>query len=112
MAKRRNSPLFSIGSTRVVDVETGESVPVEGGGFRMLPGPPGTCQWCHVQHEPGAPHDRDSLPYQMKFHQLHGRWPTWSDAMAHCDDATRAAAREALVSVMTEHGLEVPDDLR
>jgi hypothetical protein len=113
MAKqRRNSKLFTIGSTELVDVTTGESVPVEGGGFKMLPGPPGTCEWCHVEHDPGQPHNADSLPYQMKFHQIHGRWPTWTDAMAHCTEEVRAKWRKQLVATMRKHGMEIPEDLR
>lgn len=29
-------------------------------------------------------HDRESLYYQYRFYQQQHRWPTWSDAMAHC----------------------------
>ena len=44
----------------------------------------GTCPECAVKHDPEQPHNRDSLAYQYKFYDQHGRWPTWSDAMAHC----------------------------
>ena len=108
----KNSKLFTVGSTEVVDVESGESVPVEGGGFKMLPGPPGTCPWCHVAHDPTQPHNQQSLPYQMKFHQLHGRWPTWTDAMAHCEPEVKAHWRKNLVIQMKAHGMEIPDDLK
>lgn len=105
MAKRRNN-------LDVVDMETGESVPVEGGGLRMLPGPPGTCEWCHVEHEPTEPHKQQSLSYQMKFHAVHGRWPTWTDAMAHCAEDVRRHWREHVVELMLENGIEIPEDLR
>lgn len=108
---RKNSKLFKVGDSFAVDAETGEAVPVEGGGMRMLPGPPGTCEWCHVEHDAGQPHNQQSLPYQMKFHAVNGRWPTWTDAMAHCDPETQRAWRTHLRTVMAENGLDVPPDL-
>lgn len=48
--------------------------------------PPGTCPECAVAHAPDQPHNRNSLCYQYKFYDAHGRWPTWEDAMAHCSD--------------------------
>lgn len=48
--------------------------------------PPGTCQECAVKHGPEFPHDQQSLTYQYKFYDQHGRWPTWEDAMAHCSE--------------------------
>lgn len=107
----KNSKLFAVGSAEAVDAETGESVPIEGGGFRMLPGPPGTCEWCHVRHDPADPHNRDSLSYQTKFHVLYGRSPTWTDAMAHCRPDVRRAWRAGLREKMREHGISVPADL-
>jgi hypothetical protein len=112
MAKRKNNPLCRVGTVEVVDVQTGEAVPVEGAGLVMLPGPPGTCEWCHVEHAPGQPHNKDSLAYQMKFHAVHGRWPTWTDAMAHCDYDVRLRWKKDLVTAMRECGEEVPEDLR
>lgn len=108
----RNSKLFSVGGCEKVDIETGESVPVEGGGLRMLPGPPGTCEWCHVEHDPTHPHNQQLLPYQMKFHTIHGRWPTWTDAMAHCPPEIRAYWRSELVKLMERKGLPIPADLQ
>jgi hypothetical protein len=110
--KRRNNKLFKVGDTVSVDMETGEQTPIEGGGLRMLPGPPGTCEWCHTEHEPDQPHNQQSLPYQMKFHTLHGRWPTWSDAMAHCTPEVKAQWREHLKEMMLSHGMQIPDDLQ
>ena len=48
--------------------------------------PPGTCQTCAVVHELEQPHNQQSLAYQYKFYDEHGRCPTWADAMAHCSD--------------------------
>lgn len=108
----KNNKLFRAGSTEMVDIETGERVPIEGGGFMMLPGAPGTCAWCHVKHEPEQPHNKDSLAYQMKFKTINGRWPTWTDAMAHCPPEIQAFWREELVESMRENGMEIPEDLK
>lgn len=51
--------------------------------------PPGTCPICATKHEPEQPHNQQSLAYQYKFYDEHGRWPTWADAMAHCSDMIR-----------------------
>ena len=58
--------------------------------------PPGTCAMCAVVHDPAMPHDQQSLAYQYKFYDLHGRWPTWEDAMAHCGENVKISWREAL----------------
>jgi len=61
--------------------------------------PPGVCPMCAGTHEPHEPHDQQSLAYQYKFYDLHGRWPTWADAMAHCPDGLKASWAEALKSL-------------
>lgn len=70
--------------------------------------PPGTCPMCAVKHDQDQPHNRDSLTYQYKFYDQHGRWPTWADAMAHCSPEIKACWREALeqrgVTVGEEQG--------
>ena len=65
--------------------------------------PEGTCPECAVKHDPEQPHNRDSLAYQYKFYDQHGRWPTWEDAMAHCTDEVKAYWTQAL----RERGVEV-----
>lgn len=65
--------------------------------------PPGTCPECAVKHDPSQPHNPQSLTYQYKFYDEHGRWPTWSDAMAHCSDEIK----EVWVKALREHGVEV-----
>lgn len=59
-------------------------------GVVLAPTKPGTCPECGKVHEPGWPHDRDSLAYQYNFYDKHGRWPSWADAMEHCDNNTKA----------------------
>jgi hypothetical protein len=61
--------------------------------------PEGTCPECAVKHEPFMPHDRESLFYQYKFYNEHGRWPSWEDAMEHCPEEFKVVARETLASL-------------
>ena len=65
--------------------------------------PEGTCPECAVKHEPHLPHNRNSLTYQYKFYDKHGRWPTWEDAMAHCPDEIKELWKKAL----EERGVKV-----
>lgn len=68
--------------------------------MQLLPPSDDKCPVCAVEHEPSEPHNAQSLYYQMRFHGLHGRWPTWADAIAHCDEWTREVWRAA----MRNHG--------
>lgn len=65
-------------------------------GLYLLPPAPDVCQTCAVDHRPDMPHNQQSLYYQYRFYAEHGRWPTWTDAMAHCDDQMKAAWTKAL----------------
>lgn len=67
------------------------------GPLALMPTAPGVCPECAVDHVPEAPHNKDSLAYQYDFYGKHGRWPTWTDAMAHCDETTRQFWSEELV---------------
>ena len=58
---------------------------------KILPPEPGSCPLCARKHPANAPHDRDSLYYQMTFYQKNGRFPTWADAMRHCKEPVREA---------------------
>lgn len=74
----------------------------------LLPGvPDGTCPVCAVAHEADLPHDLYSLRYQYAFWGEHDRWPTWADAMAHCDPEMRARFAEC---VRAESGIEIGED--
>ena len=64
--------------------------------LRILPPGPGKCPQCAVEHDAKDPHDLQSLYYRMKFRQQHGRFPTWWDAMDHCEADTRVAWIKAL----------------
>lgn len=72
----------------------------------LLPPKPGTCPVCAANHAPDLPHNRDSLYYQMRFHQRHGRFPTWADAMAHCSETMKAFWKAELI----KHGVK-PEEL-
>jgi hypothetical protein len=64
-----------------------------------LPPAPGKCPECATEHEPGEPHNRWSLFYQVRFQQAHGRSPDWADAMAHCSIDVQQRWIEALTAV-------------
>ena len=65
---------------------------------------PGTCWMCATVHKPGQPHDRDSLYYQNRFFQRHKRFPTWSDAMAHCTEEVKAE----YTAILAKRGIILP----
>jgi hypothetical protein len=69
----------------------------------LLPPQPAPCQECAAQHGREEPHNRDALFYQLLFQQRTGRWPTWSDAMAHCPVAVQDAWR----ALLAEHGMSL-----
>lgn len=71
----------------------------------LLPPKPGACPECAAMHTPEFPHNRDSLYYQMKFRQKHGRFPTWNDAMAHCSAEMKAVWKNELAN----HGVNVEE---
>src|SRR4051794_22508979 len=48
------------------------------------------CSICAALHKATDPHDAQSAFYQTQFFRIHGRWPTWADAIAHCDPETRS----------------------
>lgn len=66
------------------------------GKIKLLPPWPYACPICAARHKPGEPHDRDSFVYQNYFFKKNGRFPTWEDAMRHCDEETKARLLEAL----------------
>ncbi len=72
-------------------------------GFTLLPAPAGTCQECAVKHQPEQPHNQQSLFYQYHFYGQHGRWPTWTDALAHCTPEVR----QVWVECLAKHGVTV-----
>lgn len=89
-------PLIPLGGTmKVVDMKTGRAEE-KPSGMMMLPPAPGKCPECAADHAPEQPHNAQSLFYQMKFHGEHGRWPTWTDALAHCAEPVRKAWAEEL----------------
>lgn len=73
------------------------------GPWALLPAKPGTCPECAVKHKLEYPHDQQSLFYQYKFYNEHGRWPTWEDAMAHCSDGMKVIWR----GLLREHGIAI-----
>lgn len=66
-------------------------------GIKIVPPRKGSCPVCAVAHDAGQPHDRYSLYYQVKFRQKFGRFPTWKDAMGHCDARVQEMWRKKLL---------------
>ncbi len=77
-----------LGKSTTIDMKTGKETP-SNTKMSMLPAKEGTCEHCAVAHEPEAPHNAQSLFYQMRFFNEHNRWPTWLDALAHCSEKTK-----------------------
>lgn len=71
----------------------------------MLPPAPDKCSVCASTHLPAEPHNQMSLYYQLSFRLQHGRFPTWEDAMAHCDPDVREIWTEELIAagVIDDH---------
>jgi hypothetical protein len=100
-----------LGTVQTVNMNTGEVTGEKKNAMTMLPPPPSVCQECAVDHKPEYPHNQQSLAYQYYFYARHGRWPTWTDAMAHCTDEEKAYWRKELVEEIKKNGMPVPDDL-
>lgn len=99
-----------LGTIQTIDMETGEVINETRNAMTLLPPPEGTCIECAVDHSWNQPHNQQSLYYQMSFHSKNGRWPTWTDAMAHCPDNVKKIWREKLRE-MVETGQKIPSDL-
>lgn len=56
----------------------------------LLPPAKDVCPICAVKHPARMPHNAQSMYYQYRFYAARGRWPTWADAIAHCDAEMRA----------------------
>lgn len=89
--------------TTTVDTTTGQVIETTTIHAAIMPAPPGTCPDCARSHAPDQPHDAASLHYQYVFYGKEGRWPNWSDAMAHCSPELRAQWTAAL----TDAGVNV-----
>lgn len=105
------APPKKIGTVQVIDVETGEVIAEKPNAMTVMPPDPSLCQECAVDHPHDQPHNQKSLYWQISFHSTHGRWPTWSDAMAHTTPEVQAAWKQKLIEVHKENGLPVPEDL-
>lgn len=56
----------------------------------LLPPAPDRCQVCAADHPASQAHNAQSLYYQTRFQQQHGRSATWADAVAHLPGDVRA----------------------
>ena len=73
------------------------------GDLHLLPCAPDVCQECATKHEATMPHNQQSLYYQYHFYSRKGRWPTWKDAMKHCDKKMKAC----WISELAKRGVKV-----
>jgi hypothetical protein len=89
----------------IVDSQTGNVEKTETVNFEIRPAPEGTCPECGKAHEPEQPHDAQSLHYQYTFYAREGRWPTWSDAMAHC----QVPVCDVWTQALTDRGIAIDD---
>jgi hypothetical protein len=67
------------------------------GQWMLLLASPDTYPECAVAHQPDEPHNQQSLYWQLRFHQKHGRFPTWADAMSHCTPEVQEDWRAKLI---------------
>lgn len=105
-------PIRLVGKTQTIDIETGQVIEEhEDSMVLMPPDDIPVCRECAVRHDPAMAHNRQSLYYQMAFHARNGRYPTWTDAMAHCTADVRAEWTRVLIRNMNDKGIPIPDDL-
>lgn len=64
--------------------------------MQLLPCAKNVCPACAVDHPIDTAHNAESIYYQYLFFGRHGRWPTWADAIAHCDERIREMWRDLL----------------
>jgi hypothetical protein len=100
-----------VGTSQTVDMQTGDVLETRPNAWMLIPCAPDVCQECAVDHPHGYPHNQQSLYYQMGFMAKHGRFPTWTEAMAHCAEPVRAEWRELLIAELEKNGMDVPADL-
>lgn len=67
--------------------------------LNLLPCAPDVCQECAVKHDLMQPHNAQSLYYQFKFYSCHQRYPTWKDAVSHCDKQTQKLWEAELIKL-------------
>ncbi len=100
-----------LGKAQTIDGETGEVSSEKDNSMMLMPPAADVCQECAVDHPRDQPHNQQSLYYQYHFYARHNRWPTWSDAMAHCTDDVKTHWRFLLIESMKTYGITIPDDL-
>ncbi len=91
------TPNRRVGTMKTIDMASGKVTSTEEGAFHIMPPADGLCQICAGRHNPEMPHNAQSLYYQMAFHGAVGRFPTWADALAHCEHAYAAQWKRILI---------------
>lgn len=70
----------------------------------------GICDICATAHEPSQPHNAQSMFYKYSFYDKHGVWPTWADAIAHCDKKTKDHWKKELTRLGQRIGRKTRSD--
>lgn len=73
--------------------------------WTLLPPNKNVCQQCAVDHDPELPHNQQSVYWQYWFLSQHNRWPTWTDAIAHCTEDMKAF----WIDELAKRGIEVQE---
>lgn len=74
--------------------------------WTLLPPAPDHCQVCAVFHEPGDPHNPQSLYWVVKRGLENREPPTWEEALAHCT----VEMRDYWVGMLEERGIVLDID--
>lgn len=106
-----SSHLIKVGKVQTINAETGEVISEKANAATLLPPSPDVCQICATDHPFDEPHNQESLYYQYRFRATHGRWPTWTDAMAHCTKDIQTVYRIDIIKLLKERGMDIPEDL-
>lgn len=86
-------------TTQTFNTTTGQAISTETIQAHLAPAPAGFCPRCATLHEADLPHNAQSLHYQYDFYAREGRWPDWTDAMAHCPPDIQALWTGELVAL-------------
>lgn len=77
--------------------------------WTVLPPAEGLCPTCAVDHEPGEPHNPDSLFWQTARLVAGEPAPTWTDALQHVTDPVR---RALWIAALAKHGITIDEEGR
>jgi hypothetical protein len=82
-----------------VDMQTGAVIEEGTVDWHLLPvdTSQGQCSECGHKHEVASPHNL-TMYYRYSFYAKNNRWPTWADAIAHCEANLRELWKQELIA--------------